>query len=70
MADTSEVCVFNERADTFLLGVRASSSGEECSGILLVKTLRPFRLPTVLCNERVSPGAVDLEPGLRTAMNP
>lgn len=59
-AETAEVCVCNDRAETLRLGIL--DSPDEIGGplCLLVKTLRPFRRPGVLglvgvvCKERVS----------------
>lgn len=68
--DRPEACVLSDLAEIFLLGTRESP--DDSGGGLLVKTLRPFRLPGVVCSERVSTGMLVLDTGLSlsTVMNP
>lgn len=70
--DMAEACVFNDRAETFLLGILASPCDKGGPLDLLVKTLRPFRLPLDVCSERVSAGWLALDIGLSfaTVMKP
>lgn len=67
-----EACVFNDRADTFLLGILVKPCDNGGPLDLFVKTLRPLCLPYEVCSERVSAGTLALEPGrpLGTIMKP
>lgn len=68
--ETPEVCVFSDRADTFLLGIRLSPGGDDGPSVLLVNTFRPLRLPTVECSECVSAGMLRRDGGLWKCMKP
>lgn len=72
VAESAEACVLSERTDTFLLGILASPGDNGGPLDLLVKTLRPFRLPLDVCSDRVSVGWLALDMGLSspTVMKP
>lgn len=68
--ETSEVCVFSDRAETFLLGTRVCARGGDDGPDLLTRTFRPLRRPTDDCSERVSVAVLGLDGGVSALMNP